>query len=136
MSIYKKYSNDLQKEKEEKFENFLNKTIVMSSKRYFKKEINISRKEQGFVYQEEFYAFLQDFIDYDTSCYDAVEDKIQLNSALKTLSAIEQAVIFLLFKKELSQDEAADILEICSKSVSRIKIRALNKMKDYLKGDM
>ena len=59
-----------------------------------------------------------------------------MNNAMKSLSAIEQAVIFLLFQEDLSQEEAGKILEICSKSVSRIKLRAIGKLKKYLKGDL
>lgn len=136
MSVYKNYSCDTQEEREKRFDNFLNKTIVMSSKRYFKKENNIGTKEKTIVDNADFCAFLQGFIDVENSCFDDVENKLQLNSALNTLSVVEQAVIFLLFQEELSQDEAAKILEICSKSVSRIKIRALNKMKKYLEGDV
>ena len=43
--------------------------------------------------------------------------------------------MILLYNKELSQDEASKILEICSKSVSRIKVRAINKLRKYMKGD-
>lgn len=57
---------------------------------------------------------------------------LQLKSALKSLSAIEQAVI-LLYDEELSQKEAAEILEVYSKTVSKIKIRAINKLKKYFK---
>lgn len=32
--------------KDEQFDSFLTKTIILSSKRYFKKEINTNRKEQ------------------------------------------------------------------------------------------
>lgn len=135
MNVYKNNSNNTQEEKEKKFDNFLNKTIVMSSKRYFKKEMNINRKEQFIMDDADFSAFLQGFIVSVDSSYDDVEKSLQLNSALSTLSVIEQAVIFLLFQEELPQDEAAKILEICSKSVSRIKMRALNKMKKYLEGD-
>ena len=67
---------------------------------------------------------------------DKIENNLQLNSALNCLSDIEQAVIFLLFKEELSQDEAGKILEICSKSVSRIKLRAIEKLKKYFEGDI
>ena len=57
--------------------------------------------------------------------FDLVENCLELNTALSKLSDIEQTVIFLLYNKELSQDEASKILEICSKSVSRIKVRAI-----------
>ena len=67
---------------------------------------------------------------------DNIENTLELNSALNSLSAIEQSVLFLLFKEDLSQDDAAKILEICSKSVSRIKLRAIDKLKKYLKEDL
>lgn len=133
MSVYKNYSE--QEDKDKKFDNFLNKTIVMSSKKYFKKEANIGRKEQSIIDNEDFCAILDGINVFDDSCFDAVDRKLQLNNAVKTLSVVEQAVIFLLFDEELSQDEAAKILEICSKSVSRIKLRAIRKLKEYLEGD-
>jgi RNA polymerase sigma factor (sigma-70 family) len=133
MSVYNNHhSNDA----EEKFNSFLNKTIIMSSKRYLKKESNISRKEHYSMDNEDFTAFLQDFIAPNSSCYDDVENTLQLNKAISTLSVVEQAVIFLLFNEDLSQEDAGKILEICSKSVSRIKLRALNKLRKYMEGDL
>ena len=76
------------------------------------------------------------FSDNSKSDFELIENKVELDNSLGNLSAIEQAVIFLLFKEELSQDEASKILEICSKSVSRIKIRAINKLKKFMKGEV
>ena len=123
--------------KEERFDSYLNKIIIFTSKRYFKKQMSISNKEKTIVDDDDNASFLQDFlmINCAYSAVDDVERKLQLNTALKSLSAIEQAVVFLLYKKELNQDEASKILEICSKSVSRIKIRAIKKLKNFLKGD-
>ena len=106
--------------KSERFDSFLNKTIILSSKYYFKKNMNIIHKENTIVDNEDFSSFLQGFIELDNSFIDIddVEIDIELNRALSCLSEIEQAVIFLLFKKELSQAEAAEILEIYSKTVS------------------
>lgn len=39
------------------------------------------------------------------------------------------------FNEDLSQKEAAQILEIYSKTVSKIKIRAIDKLKKYFKED-
>lgn len=122
-------------EKEAKFENFINKTIILSSKRYFKKEMNVFKKEQLTIDNHENRDFLQKIISSEDFQFDIVEKSLELNNALKMLSAIEQTVIFLLFEEELSQLEAAKILEICSKSVSRIKLRALKKLKEFLKGE-
>lgn len=120
---------------EEKFDSFLNKTIILSSRTYFKKQMNILNKETSIMEEEEYSVLLQKGSVFDTS-FSTIDTTLELNSALKSLSAIEQSVIFLLFKEDLSQDDAAKILEICSKSVSRIKLRAINKLKKYIKGDL
>ena len=123
--------------KEEKFDSYLNKIIIFTSKSYFKKQVNVMEKEKTIVDDEDYSAFLQDFTmsNCSFSTVDDFDKTMQLNTALKSLSAIEQSVIFLLYKEDLNQDEAAKILEICSKSVSRIKIRAINKLKKLMKGD-
>ena len=123
--------------KEERFDSILNKTIILTSKYYFKKNKNIVHNENTIVDNEDFSRFLQGFIELDGSFIDIndIELGIELNNALNCLSDIEQAVIFLLFKKDLSQAEAAEILEIYSKTVSKIKIRAIEKMRKYMKGD-
>lgn len=124
--------------KQERFDSFLNKTIILSSRTYFKKQSNISNKEKTIVDNEDYSAYLQDFIASDAhlSDIDKIDLSLQLKNALNSLTAIEQSVIFLLFQEELSQDEAAKILEIWSKSVSRIKGRAIEKLRKYLKGDL
>lgn len=123
--------------REERFDSFLNKTIILSSRTYFKKHINIVNKENTILDNKDFSAFLQGFIDTNCPCSDIydVESRLELNTALSCLSDIEQAVIFLLFHEELSQNEAAEILEIYSKTISKIKIRAINKLRNYMKGD-
>lgn len=120
--------------KEERFDSFLNKTIILSSKCYFKKQMRVINKERAIVDDQKFSAFLQEFIVLN-NVFSNVENRVQLNSALESLSAIEQSVIFLLFQEDLSLDDAAKILEICSKSVSRTKLRAIGKLKKYFKGD-
>ena len=135
MSVYKNNSNLTEEEKEIRFNNFLNKTIILSSKRYFKKEVNISNKEQMLVDDNSHTSVLNSAVNSTIADFDLVENCLELNTALSKLSDIEQTVIFLLYNKELSQDEASKILEICSKSVSRIKVRAINKLRKYMKGD-
>ncbi len=137
MSVYKDYS-DLSESKEKRFDSFLNKTIILASKGYFKKQMNIMNKERVIVDDENYSAFIQEYITLDRSIgsIDELETTLQLNNALHSLSAIEQAVIFLLFQEELSQEESAKILEICSRSVSRIKLRAITKLRKYLEGGL
>ena len=122
---------------EQRFDSFLNKTIILSSKDYFRKQMNLSNKERTIINDEDYSAFLQGItmLNSDFSTIDNITNALELTNAMKSLSAIEQSVIFLLFQEDLSQDEAAKILEICSKSVSRIKLRAIDKLKKYLKED-
>ncbi len=121
--------------KEERFDSYLNKIIIFSSKGYFKKQMNINNKERTIIDDEEDSSALLKAVEMYCTI-DNIENTIELNNALKSLSAIEQSVLFLLFKEDLSQDDAAKILEICSKSVSRIKLRAIDKLKKYLKEDL
>ena len=123
--------------REEKFDSYLNKTIILSSKYYFKKQMKMKGREQAILNNEEYSLFLQRFItEKDTfSSVERVDTSLQLKKALESLSAIEQAVIFLLFQEELTQQEAAEILEVYTKTISKIKIRAINKLKKYLEED-
>ncbi len=124
--------------REEKFDSYLNKTIILSSKYYFKKQIKMKGREQTILNNEEYSLFLQKFItEKDTfSSVERVDTSLQLKKALESLSAIEQSVIFLLFQEELTQQEAAEILEVYTKTISKIKIRAINKLKKHLEEDL
>lgn len=125
--------------REAKFDSFLNKTIILSSKKYYKEEITKDLMEQKIIDDDNYAEYLKEFIKYeDVPCNDEdVEQFIShcdnqvLVRALKSLSDIEMTVIFLLFEKELTSSEASKMLEICSDSVTRIKRRALKKLEDY-----
>lgn len=123
--------------KEERFDSFLNKTIILASKKFFKKQMHITINEKNIVNYEEDSQFLGDFsaLNSSFSSIDLIDTTIELNSALQSLSAIEQSVIFLLFHEDLSHDEVANVLKIYSKTVYKIKSRALNKLKRYFKED-
>lgn len=110
----------------------------MSSRSYFKKQMNLINKESTIFDDEEYGVFLQEYINITSSlsCIDKVDLKLQLKSALNCLSNIEQAVIFLLYIEDFSQKDVAQILNLYSKTVSKIKIRATNKLKKYFKGDV
>lgn len=124
--------------REKKFDSYLNKTIIFSSKYYFKKQMKIKGKEQTILNNEEHSLYLQKFVtEKDTfSSVERVDISLQLKKALESLSAIEQAVIFLLFQEELTQQEAAEILEVYAKTISKIKIRAIKKLKKHLEEDL
>ncbi len=123
-------------EKEEKFDSFLNKTIIFSSKYYFKKQMKMQEREKTIIDNEDYSLFLQKFITEKDifSSIDRIDTYLKLKKALESLSAIEQAVIFLLFQEELTQKDAAKILKLYSKTISKIKIRAVNKLKKYIRG--
>lgn len=123
--------------KNQKFDSFLNKTIILSSRTYFKKQMNTINKENTILDNQDYSAFLYNYIEVNCPlcAIDDVDSNIELNMALNCLSDIEQAVIFLLYKKELSQTEAAEILEIYSKTVSKIKVRAIEKLRKYMEGE-
>ncbi len=124
--------------KEERFDSYLNKTIILTSRTYFKKQMNTIKKERAIVDDTNYSTFLKDFMTFENVFFsiDEIDVSLQLKSAINSLSAIEQAVIFLLFEEELSQGETAEILKIYSKTVSKIKIRAIRKLKELMKGDI
>ena len=47
---------------EERFDSFLNKTIILSSRTYFKKQMNIIDKERLMINDMDYSAILDDFV--------------------------------------------------------------------------
>lgn len=128
--------------KEERFDSFLNKTIILSSKQYYRNEIAKDLKELKIIDDENYAEFMENYLKYDEVYnLETVDTLIKvcenpmLIQALQSLSDIEMTVILLLFKEQLTNIESGKILKICTKSVARIKKRALSKIKKYLKGD-
>ena len=129
--------------KYKKFNSFLNKTIVLCSKRYYKAELTTNLTELKIMDDENYTEYMKDYLKIDDDVYNCIDvdnfidlcENPVLIRALKSLSKIEMTVIFLLFEKQLTSREASKILKICSDSVTRINKRALRKLKEYLKGD-
>ena len=48
-------------EREEKFDSFLNKIIILSSKYYYKKQMRINGRENTIIDNEEYSQFLQKY---------------------------------------------------------------------------
>ena len=121
---------------EEKFDSFLNKTIIMSSRKYFLKTMNRIDKERTIVDDEEYSSYINDRINSKSgfTTFEDANTKMELSAALNCLSDIEQAVIFLLFNEELTRNETAEILKLYESTVSKIKRRAINKLKNILDG--
>jgi len=131
--------------KNERFDSYLNKTIILSSRKYYALETTKDINEIKIIDDVNYSKFVNEFIKYD-DIYDfdniygfnnfiELCDNSVLVHSLESLSNIEKTVIFLLFEKQLTSSEASKILKICSDSVTRIKRRALNKIEKYLKGD-
>lgn len=127
--------------KEEKFNCFLNKTIILSSRQYHRNEVNKNLKEYRIIDDENYKEYLNNYLKYDldfnfknkNNFINLCENSALIN-ALKSLSSIEMTVIFLLFEERFTSNEASKILKICSDSVTRIKRRALKKIEKYFKG--
>lgn len=128
--------------KEKQFNNFLNKTIILNAKDYFrinnkkeKRELNIL-DDENFENEVSKYTENSETLSFGNNVSDFIEliENVELCLALKSLTAAEQKVIFLLFEKGLLQKEVANEINIYSKSISKIKNRALRKLRKFLKG--
>lgn len=128
-------------EEANQFNFTLNKIIIMCSKEYFRKVALSNTREKKIIDDEKFEENIKEKIAYEENFDMKITDFIgeceneKLCTAIEKLSVIEQSVIFLIFSKELSREEAAKILDVCVDTVSRAKIRALKKLKKYLEGD-
>lgn len=136
---HKELENEMQK-----FNNFLNKTILGASKKYYSKELEKRRRELNILDDKN---FENEYEKYIINNEDILENQIaqtaldfinlcenfDLLMALKSLSALEQSVIFLLYNKNLSQQKISKILNMNYRSISRIKLRAFDKLKKQLK---
>jgi len=65
-----------------------------------------------------------------------IEDLISLENALNKLKVLQQKVISCIFMKDLTQKKVAKSLSISQRQVSRIKNKALESLKEELKGDI
>lgn len=118
-----------------KFSNCLNKTIIMSSKLFFKRDITRLKREYSYDNINNTIN-VDNILQYNEKEYSKVEDNILISKSMNSLTAIEKSVILLSFKDDLKRFEIAQKLNIRENRVSKIKTRALNKMKLYIKGDI
>lgn len=135
----KNLENDIQR-----FNCFVNKTILGASKDYYRKELEKKRRELRLLDNQSLEENFEDYLQYSQSFFEiqsaqnAIEfinlcENLNLFIALKSLSAIEQTVIFFQFSEELTNEETGKALNLHPISVSRIKNRALSKLKKILK---
>lgn len=70
-------------------------------------------------------------IEYETFSL-PVEDRIQLEQALESLSELQQKVVYLFFYKDLSQTEIGKMLGLPQRKISRIVADATRSLHDRL----
>lgn len=123
------YTFDELKIKEKQFNSFLNTTIIMSAKKNYKEEMTTKSSENAILDDENFTNYLHDYMQEEDFANNIIR-KIELDDAICELSAIEQAVLFLLYEEDVTQEYASKLLDLYSKTVSKIKKRAINKLKN------
>lgn len=127
---------DNEEYKSQKFDKYLNKVIVGASLNYFKREAKINGREKTLIDDTNYTKVIEDtLVQQSYEDFTNEFEKKELISAIEKLSNIEQTVLFLLFSKDISRTEAAKILKICDDTVSRIKKRVIEKLREELKGD-
>lgn len=107
---------------EAKFDSFLTKTIILSSKKYFKKQIDMSSKEQTIFDDEGYCAFVESFFVLNNGAkndYERIDISLSIKDALNSLSAIEQAVIFCYFKKNYHKMKQHKFLKYIQKPLAK-----------------
>ena len=74
---------------EERFDSYLNKTIILSSKDYFRKQISLSNKERTIVDDEDYSVFLQGItmLNGAFSTIDNITNTLELKNAMKSPTA-------------------------------------------------
>lgn len=123
---------------EARFDSFLNRTIVGASMNYYNKQKKYEYRELQIIDNEDYEEYLKPYLaeedDGFSRVFEGFEDNYVLNCGVESLSINEKTVIFLYFKKHYSTSEIAQIMNVREQSVSRIKTRALDKLKMFMKG--
>ena len=134
------YKDNFETIQEIKFNYFLNKTIVGASKDYYNKQQKISLREVLLIDNQDYEDYLKKYIKTEDTLYDAfdismldelLDNRIVLN-AVKSLTEVERLVIFLLVIQGYTLKEVSTMLNMYLESISRIKTRALRKLRNYL----
>ena len=119
--------------KDLRFDSYLTKTIILSTKKYFSKKMDSMENEETFSDSMD-YSTIMPKSAFENSPFfsiDYILTRMELNTALNCLSDIERAVLFSLYNEALTPKEAAKNLEIYLKSVYRINKRAILKLQKY-----
>lgn len=118
---------------EAKFDSFLNRTIIGASKNYYRKQMKYKQQELQLIDNEDYEEYLKEYVKQeDYVPLGVFGNNIILNNGFESLSTIEKTVIFLFFHDGYKTSEIASILDMREQSISRIKKRALNQLKNYI----
>ena len=123
------------------FDTFLTKTIIYSYNNFFRKEVKRDSLELSILDDENFLNDSLKAMSQEDNIFSSPSDftlsfeNFQLEKAFKSLSKKERFVIIMIFCYGLSLDDLSILLSINYKSVSRIKLRALKKLKDFMEGE-
>lgn len=118
---------------EKEFDSFITKAIIGASKNDFKKQMKYNNNEKTIIDDEDYCAALQGGSVFNNPfiVIDDIDLKIDVKIALSCLQENEQAAINLLINKQLTQDEAAKILNVHSNTILNRKKSAFEKLKKY-----
>ena len=57
--------------KEERFDSYLNKTIILSSKKYYQNKIEKDLKELKIIDDEKYATYINNYLDYEADIYNS-----------------------------------------------------------------
>ena len=120
---------------EAKFRRFLNDTIIGASKDYYAKQRKYELRELQIIDDENYEGYLGKYVTQNLfEQFDAFYVSDELNMGFQVLSSIERTVLFLHYEENYKLKEIAKILNMRDETITRIKKRALNKLKNYMEG--
>ena len=118
---------------EKEFDSFINKIIILSSKEYYRKQMKYGDNERYIIDNEDYCDYLEN--NTLSNVYDSLIERAELNmllqNALSCLSDLEQAAFILSNKLGLNSKEVSRRLNIHEKSLSRIRKRSEEKLRNY-----
>lgn len=118
---------------EKEFDSFINKIIILSSKEYYRKQMKYGDNERYIIDNEDYCDYLENHT--LSNVYDSLIEHAELNmllqNALSCLSDLEQAAFILSNKLGLNSKEVSRRLNIHEKSLSRIRKRSEEKLRNY-----
>ena len=116
--------------REKQFDSFLNKTIILSSKQFYKKERRLSDREKTIVDDENFYSLVEEYMQLNNK-----NDILSRDEEIEYINNILEKTVFPQDSVKQALCEVADTLELYFKTISKIKKRAIDKLRRCLEVD-